>query len=59
MIYAADPALTAGNPVSAGAPTQFSGAGGTNTSVTVGTANAAVMAFEAAIGGVKNTAASP
>jgi len=59
VIYAADPALTAGNPVSVGAPTLFSGVGGTNTSVTVGTANAAVMAFEAAIGGVKNSAASP
>jgi len=58
-IYAADPALTAGNPVSVGTPTQFTGVGGTNVSVTSGSANFALSAFEAAIGGVKNTAASP
>jgi len=53
---AADPALTAGNPVSVGAPTQFSGVAGTNTSVTAGTANFALTAFEAAIGGANNGA---
>jgi len=58
-IYAADPALTAGNPVSVGAPQQFSGVGGNNTSVTFGSANAALTTFETAIGGVKNVAASP
>jgi hypothetical protein len=36
------------------APTIFSGVGGTNTSVTAGTANAAMSAFEAAIGGANN-----
>ena len=58
-IYAADAALLAGNPVNVGAPMPFTGVGGTNTSVTVGSANAALMAFEAAIGGVKNVGASP
>jgi hypothetical protein len=58
-IYAADPALTAGNPVTIGTPQQFMGIGGTNTSATSGTANFALTAFEAAIGGVKNVAASP
>src|SRR5947207_3471973 len=58
-IYAADAPLLTGNPVSVGTPTQFSGVGGTNTSTTAGTANSALMAFEAAIGGVRNTAASP
>src|SRR5438552_3939780 len=55
-IYAADAALTAGNPVSVGAATQFSGVGGNNTSVTSGTANFALTAFEAAIGGANNGA---
>src|SRR5262249_12275318 len=51
--------LSQGNPVTA-APTQtFSGVGGTNTSTTAGTTNAALTAFEAASGGVKNTAAAP
>jgi hypothetical protein len=54
-----DPAISPGNPVVPGTPMQFSGVGGTNTSTTAGTANAALLAFEAAIGGVKNTAASP
>src|SRR4051794_15067040 len=58
-IYAADAALTAGNPVSVGMPTQFSGVGGNNTSATAGTANFALTAFETAIGGVRNTAAAP
>jgi len=58
-IYAQDSALTAGNPVSVGAPTQFSGVGGNNTSVTAGTANAALSAFEAAIGGANNGANPP
>jgi hypothetical protein len=58
-IYAQDSALTAGNPVSVGAPTQFSGVGGNNTSVTAGTANAALNAFEAAIGGPNNGANPP
>jgi hypothetical protein len=53
---AADPALLEGNPVVIGSPTTFSGVGGTNTS---GGALTALQAFEAAIGGVKNTAASP
>lgn len=36
------------------APTTFSGVGGNNTSVTPGSANAAMSAFEAAIGGANN-----
>jgi hypothetical protein len=55
-IWGADPPLTAGNPVTIGSPQQFSGVGGTNTS---GGAFTALAAFEAAIGGVKNIAASP
>jgi hypothetical protein len=58
-IYAADAALTTGNPVSVGTPTQFNGVGGNNTSVTAGTANSALMAFEAAIGGANNGANPP
>jgi len=58
-IYAADPALTTGNPVSVGATTTFSGVGGTNVSVTAGTANAVLSAFEAAIGGANNGANPP
>jgi hypothetical protein len=56
LYAAADPALTTGNPVSVGAPTQFNGVGGNNTSVTSGTANFALTAFEAAIGGANNGA---
>ncbi len=56
---AADPALTAGNPVSVGAPTQFNGLGGNNTSVTAGTANFALTAFQTAIGGANNGANPP
>jgi len=55
-IKAADPALSEGNPVTAGVPVTFSGVGGTNTS---GGAFTALRAFEAAIGRVKNAAASP
>jgi hypothetical protein len=58
-INAADPPLTPGNPLSGVTHTEFSGVGGTNTSVTSSTANAALTAFEAAIGGVRNAAASP
>jgi hypothetical protein len=36
------------------APTVFSGVGGNNTSVTPGSANSALMAFQAAIGGANN-----
>ncbi|HSP45511.1 MAG TPA: hypothetical protein VLO30_05925 [Chthoniobacterales bacterium] len=54
--YGADAALTAGNPVNVGTPSQFSGVGGTNTN---GGAFTALSAFEAAIGGVKNIAPSP
>jgi hypothetical protein len=56
-VIAADPPLTPGNPIPGVTFMQFSGVGGNNTSVTG--ANAALTAFEAAIGGVKNTAASP
>src|SRR5262249_12717055 len=48
--------LFPGNPITVGAPQQFSGVGGTNTS---GAALNALNAFEAAIGGAKNTAAAP
>src|SRR5689334_8732643 len=48
--------LSPGNPVVPGSPTTFSGVGGTNTS---GGAFTALSVFEAAIGGAKNTAASP
>jgi len=58
-IYAVDPALTTGNPVSVGAPTQFNGVGGNNTSVTAGSANNALTSFEAAIGGANNGANPP
>jgi hypothetical protein len=54
--HAVDAPLSPGNPVVAGAPTTFSGVGGTNTS---GGAVTAQSAFEAAIGGVRNSAASP
>ena len=53
---AADPPLTPGNPISGVTHSSFLGAGGTNTA---GGAITALSAFEAAIGGVKNTAASP
>src|SRR5437868_7363172 len=53
---APDPALVEGNPVTAGVPQSFTGVGGTNTS---GGALTALQAFETAIGGVKNIAASP
>src|SRR5689334_14511463 len=53
----ADAPLSPGNPLSGITHQEFSGVGGNNTSV-VG-ANAALTAFEAAIGGVKNTAAAP
>jgi hypothetical protein len=58
-LNAADPPLTPGNPLSGVAHTEFTGIGGTNTSTTGGSANNALSSFEAAIGGVKNTAASP
>jgi hypothetical protein len=48
--------LFPGNPINVGVPQQFSGVGGTNTS---GGALNALNAFEAAIGGTKNTAAAP
>jgi hypothetical protein len=54
-----DPPLSAGNPVTPGAPQEFTGVGGTNTSVTAGSANAALTAFEAAIGGINNGANPP
>jgi hypothetical protein len=41
------------------AAVQFSGIGGNNTSFTAGTANAAMLAFEAAIGGANNGANPP
>ena len=53
---AADPPLTPGNPVGSVTHQEFSGVGGTNTS---GAALNVMAAFEAAIGGVKNVAASP
>lgn len=53
---AVDPPLLEGNPVTPGAPTTFTGVGGTNTA---GFALNALNAYEAAIGGVKNTAATP
>ena len=49
----ADAPLTI-TPISAGARTEFSGVGGNNTSITAGTANAAMLAFQAAIGGANN-----
>ena len=55
----ADAPLYAGIPVTIGSPQTFSGVGGTNTSTTAGTANAALMAFEAAIGGANNGANPP
>jgi hypothetical protein len=48
--------LIPGNPFNAGTPQEFKGVGGTNTA---GAALDALNAFEAAIGGVKNTAAAP
>ncbi|MBI3769773.1 MAG: hypothetical protein HY271_14975 [Deltaproteobacteria bacterium] len=54
-----DAPLTEGNPVTIGVPATFAGVGGTNTSTTPGTANAALQAFEAAIGGVNNGAVPP
>jgi len=49
--------LTPGNPVTAGTPVAYSGAGGTNTA---GAAHDALAAFETAIGGANNGAtASP
>jgi hypothetical protein len=52
----ADQPLSPGDPVTPGTPIMFSGVGGTNTS---GGALSALSVFEAAIGGAKNTAASP
>src|SRR5947209_4851334 len=46
-----DAALSPGNPVTIGSPTQFSGVGGTNTA---GGAFTALQAFQTAIGGVNN-----
>ncbi len=54
-----DANLSQGNPVTAKPNPPFTGVGGTNTSTTAGTANAALLAFEAAISGPKNTAAAP
>jgi hypothetical protein len=54
-----DANLSQGNPVTATPSQIFTGVGGTNTSTTAGTANAALTNFETAIGGVKNTAAAP
>jgi uncharacterized protein (TIGR03118 family) len=54
----ADAALLPGNAGST-TGTSFSGVGGTNASTTAGTANAALQAFEAGIGGVNNGAAPP
>src|SRR5438105_9274276 len=52
-LYAADAALTIGDPVNVGNPTTFSGVGGTNTA---GGALTALATFEAAIGGANNGA---
>jgi streptogramin lyase len=46
-------------PLTPGVPMTFSGIGGNNTSVTAGTANAALNAFAAAIGGPNNGANPP
>jgi streptogramin lyase len=46
-------------PLTPGAMTTFTGVGGNNTSVTAGTANAALNAFTAAIGGANNGANPP
>jgi hypothetical protein len=54
-----DANLSQGNPVTATPSQRFSGTGGTNTSTTAGSANAALTAFEAAVGGMKNTAPAP
>jgi len=51
-----DASLVPGHPVTA---TAISGVGGNNTSTTPGTANAALNAFKAAIGGVDNGATPP
>ena len=53
---AADPPLTPGNPLGNVTHQEFSGVGGTNTA---GAALNVLAAFEAAVGGVKNVAASP
>jgi hypothetical protein len=55
----ADAPLVAGMPVSAGSPMTFQGVGGTNTSTMDGTANAALGAFDAAIGGSRNSEPAP
>jgi uncharacterized protein (TIGR03118 family) len=58
-VTVADAALLPGT-VTSTATTAFSGVGGNNTSTTAGSANAALSAFTAAIGGVNNGAtASP
>src|SRR5438045_2704587 len=54
---AADPPLLPGNPLPGITHVEFSGVGGTNTPG--GGAQNALSAFEAAIGGVSNTAAAP
>src|SRR5947209_16607091 len=54
---AADPPLLPGNPLPGITHVEFSGVGGTNTPG--GGAQNALSAFEAAIGGVRNTAAAP
>jgi hypothetical protein len=52
--------LTPGNPVTVGTPVAYSGVGGTNTDTAAGSANAALTAFETAVGGANNGAtASP
>jgi len=56
VLKAADPPLAPGNPLTGITHTEFSGVGGTNTA---GGALNTLNAFEAGIGGVKNTAASP
>jgi hypothetical protein len=53
---AADAPLAPGDPLTGVTHVEFSGVGGTNTA---GGALSALNAYEAAIGGVKNTAASP
>ena len=58
-LNATDVPLSPGNPVTIGTLTFFTGVGGNNTSVTPGTANAAMAAFEAAIGGANNGANPP
>jgi hypothetical protein len=54
-----DAPLSPGSPVTPGPGTPFTGIGGTNISTTPGSANVALHTFEAAIGGVKNTAPAP